>query len=54
MAGAILAELSRSMPLAESVRVGVGTFIGLLLGTVAHVAGAAVMVAMFAWWVWRG
>ena len=48
------AELSRSRALAESVRVGVGTFVGLLLGVVAHVAVAAVMVALFVWWIWRG
>ena len=54
VAGAILAELSRSRGLAESVHVGVGTFVGLLLGVVAHVAVAAVMVALFVWWVCRG
>jgi uncharacterized protein len=52
--GAIVGELSSSGRLAESVRVGVGTLLGLLLGAVAHVAVAAAMVGMFAWWVWRG
>ena len=54
VAGAILGELSRARPWAESVRVGLGTLIGLALGAVAHVAIAGVMVGLFAWWVWRG
>jgi uncharacterized protein YqgC (DUF456 family) len=52
--GAIVGELSRTQRVAESVRVGIGTLLGLLLGAVAHVVLAALMVAMFVWWVWRG
>ena len=54
VAGAILGELSGARPWSESVRVGLGTLVGLVLGAVAHVAIAGVMVGLFAWWVWRG
>ena len=52
--GAIAVELWRTHRLAESVRVGVGAVVGVLAGIVAHVAVAFTMVALFAWWVWRG
>jgi uncharacterized protein len=52
--GAIAVELWRTHQLAESIRVGVGAVIGVLAGIVAHVALAFTMVALFAWWVWRG
>jgi uncharacterized protein YqgC (DUF456 family) len=52
--GAIAAELSRARPWGESVRAGVGTLVGLIVGAVAHVAVAAAMVGLFAWWLWRG
>ena len=54
VAGAILGELSRARPLGDSVRAGLGTLVGIVVGAAAHVAVAAVMVALFAWWVWRG
>src|SRR5262245_17146376 len=52
--GAIAVELWRTHRLAESIRVGVGAVVGVLAGIVAHVAMAFTMVALFAWWVWRG
>jgi uncharacterized protein len=52
--GAIAVELWRTHRLAESVRVGIGAVVGVLAGIVAHVALAFTMVALFAWWVWRG
>jgi len=52
--GAILGELSGARPWNESVRAGLGTLVGLIVGAVAHVAVAGVMVGLFAWWVWRG
>jgi uncharacterized protein YqgC (DUF456 family) len=52
--GAIVAELIRTHRLAGSVRAGVGAVVGVLAGIVAHVALAFTMVALFAWWVWRG
>ena len=54
VAGAILGELSGARPWGESVRAGVGTLFGLVAGALAHVAIAAMMVGLFAWWVWRG
>ena len=54
VAGAILGELSHARPWRDSVRAGVGTLIGLIAGTAAHVAVAGMMVGLFAWWVWRG
>jgi uncharacterized protein YqgC (DUF456 family) len=36
------------------VRAGFGTLVGLVVGAVAHVAVAATMIALFAWWVWHG
>ena len=52
--GAILGELSGARPWDESVRAGVGTLLGLVAGALAHVAIAATMVGLFAWWVWHG
>jgi uncharacterized protein YqgC (DUF456 family) len=54
VAGAILGELTHARPLGDSVRAGIGTLIGLVVGAVAHVAVAAVMIALFTWWVWYG
>ena len=54
VAGAILGELSHARPLGASIRAGLGTLIGLVVGAVAHVAVAATMIALFTWWVWRG
>jgi uncharacterized protein YqgC (DUF456 family) len=52
--GAIAVELWRTHRLVDSVRAGVGAVVGLVAGIVAHIALAFTMVALFAWWVWRG
>ena len=52
--GAIVGELLAGRDPASSVRTGIGTAVGVVLGVVAHVAAALTMVALFAWWVWRG
>jgi uncharacterized protein YqgC (DUF456 family) len=44
----------RTHRLATSVLAGVGAVVGLVAGAIAHVALALVMIALFAWWVWRG
>jgi uncharacterized protein len=54
IAGAIAGELLSGRDPAGSVRTGVGTAMGLVAGIAAHVAIAITMVALFAWWVWRG
>lgn len=52
--GAILGELVSGRDPTGSVRTGVGTAVGVVVGVAAHVAFALTMVALFAWWVWRG
>jgi len=54
LGGAIAGEILRTRRLRGSVRAGLGALLGLLAGAVAHVAVAFVMVALFAWWAWRG
>lgn len=52
--GAVTAELVRTGRLEESIRTGVGAAIGVVVGAVAHLMLALVMVGLFLWWVWRG
>lgn len=52
--GAVAGEVLHTHRLAGSVRAGLGALLGLVAGAIAHVAVAIVMVALFAWWVWRG
>jgi uncharacterized protein YqgC (DUF456 family) len=52
--GAWIGELARSRHLDTSVRSAFGTIVGMLLGTVAKLSLALVMVSLFLWWVWRG
>jgi uncharacterized protein YqgC (DUF456 family) len=54
MAGAVLAQLLAGEELRRSIRVGVGTALGVLAGLASHAVLALMMVALFAWWVWRG
>jgi uncharacterized protein YqgC (DUF456 family) len=54
MLGAIAGELVRTGHVERSVRSGLGAFIGMLGGAVAHFALAVVMVALFLYWIWRG
>lgn len=54
IAGAIAGQIASTRHVAGSVRTGVGTALGLLTGVLMHLALAVVMVALFAWWVWRG
>ncbi|MGY6518954.1 MAG: DUF456 domain-containing protein [Lysobacteraceae bacterium] len=53
--GAVLGEMSHGRGMREASRAGVGTWVGLLLGTVAKVAIAFTMLAVFAlaWWLGR-
>ena len=53
IAGAIIGELVRTRALGPSVRTGMGTALGMIVGVAMHLALAVVMVALFAWWVWR-
>jgi uncharacterized protein YqgC (DUF456 family) len=53
LVGAVAGEVLRTGRVQGSVRAGVGALLGMVLGAAAHVAVAFVMVALFAWWVWR-
>jgi uncharacterized protein len=54
IAGAIGGELLSGRDPVGSVRTGIGTAVGVVLGVAAHFAFAVTMVALFVWWVWRG
>jgi len=51
--GALAGELSSGNSVLRSTHVGVGTWIGLLFGTLVKIAASLVMVAMaaFGWWI---
>ena len=53
IAGAWLGELLRSRHFHTSIRSAFGTVVGMLLGTMAKLSLALVMVGLFLWWVWR-
>jgi uncharacterized protein YqgC (DUF456 family) len=52
--GALIGELLRGRHLRTSVQGAFGTIVGMLLGTVAKLSLALVMISLFLWWVWRG
>lgn len=52
--GAIVGELLGGARPAQSVRSGLGTLLGIVLGAVSHFIIAVVMVALFAWWTIHG
>lgn len=52
--GALAAEYLYTRRLDASLRSALGTVVGLLLGAVAKFGIAVVMVALLAFWVWRG
>jgi len=52
-AGAASFELMHRPNIETSIRAGIGTVIGMLVGAVANFTVAIVMVALFVWWVWR-
>jgi uncharacterized protein YqgC (DUF456 family) len=49
----VLGELVRSRKLDDSMKSAFGTMVGMLLGTVAKLSLAVVMVALFLWWIWN-
>ena len=51
--GAVAGEFLRSGNVKESTRSRLGTLVGMAMGTVANLALAIVMVALFLWWAWR-
>ena len=50
--GAVLGELSAGNSILRSTRVGVGTWVGLIFGTIVKMVASMTMVALFgaAWW----
>ena len=52
--GSVLGELLRSRKLKDSLRSGFGTGVGMLLGVVAKLSLAVVMVGLVLWWIWNG
>lgn len=50
--GAVVAELARSRNLGVGLRSGLGSVVGMILGTAAKLSIAVAMVALFLWWVW--
>jgi uncharacterized protein YqgC (DUF456 family) len=52
--GAIAGELLSGRDPAGSIRTGLGTAVGIVVGAAAHFAFALTMVALFVWWIWRG
>ncbi len=52
--GAVAGEMLRGATLETGLRSGVGALVGIVIGAVVHFTLALVMVALFAWWVWRG
>ncbi len=52
--GSVLGELLRSRKLKDSLRSAFGTGVGMLLGVVAKLSLAVVMVGLVLWWIWNG
>lgn len=53
-AGAVVFELAATRDLDRSVRGGVGAIVGVVVGAIAQVSIAAMMIGLFLWWAWRG
>ena len=52
--GAVVGELLKQGDLIHSLKAGLGTLIGMLLGAAARFTLAVTMVGLFLWWLWRG
>jgi len=52
--GAAAAELWRQRAVEQSVKVGLGTLLGILAGIAAKFTVAVMMLALFLWWIIRG
>ncbi|MEE9263556.1 MAG: DUF456 domain-containing protein, partial [Vicinamibacteria bacterium] len=52
--GSVLGELLRSRKLKDSLRSAFGTGVGMLLGVVAKLSLAVVMVGLVLLWIWNG
>ncbi len=52
--GSVLGELLRNRKLKDSLRTAFGTGVGMLLGVVAKLSLAVVMVGLVLLWIWNG
>jgi uncharacterized protein YqgC (DUF456 family) len=52
--GAVLFELVATGEMDKSVRSGLGAILGIVVGAIAHLGIAVMMIALFLWWLWRG
>jgi hypothetical protein len=52
--GAVIAEWIYCRRLRASLKSGLGTVLGMLLGAVAKFGLALVMIGLFGYWLWRG
>ncbi|HSB68087.1 MAG TPA: DUF456 domain-containing protein [Candidatus Methylomirabilis sp.] len=52
--GAVAGELLKRGDLRHSLKAGLGTLIGMLLGAAARFTLAVSMAGLFLWWIWRG
>lgn len=54
LVGAVIGELVSGRKLAESLRIGLGTFLGILAGGAIRFAVALTMAGLTLWWIWGG
>jgi uncharacterized protein YqgC (DUF456 family) len=54
LAGAVVGELIAGRKLRESLRIGLGTFLGILAGGAIRVAVSVTMAGLTLWWIWGG
>ncbi|HXV64047.1 MAG TPA: DUF456 family protein [Vicinamibacteria bacterium] len=52
VAGAVLFELWRSRDVNASMKSGMGSVLGMVLGTAAKFTIGLIMVGLFFWWIW--
>ena len=52
--GSVAIEWLRSRKLDTSLRSGVGTLLGMILGMVAKLALSVIMAGLIFWWIWQG
>ena len=52
--GAVIFELLATGEMDKSVRSGLGALLGIVMGAIAHLSIAVMMIALFLWWLWRG
>ncbi len=54
LVGAVIGEVVSGRQLRDSLRIGLGTFLGILAGGAIRFAVALTMAGLTLWWVWGG